>query len=193
MNEQSNLTLRWPSSPLPAGAHDSLVGPGAPFELVEEKIAGVRMSVFARRPPNLREVLRSAADRFGARPYLIFPDRRFTFDSITDPVASAAGALQNQYGIRRGDRVAIAAANSSEHLIALWAIVSLGGIAVGLNGWWTGAEMSSRSASPNRGSSLVTSADLSGWRARIPMVPRFSRLKRTSAHSKAVVSSFTMW
>ena len=142
MNQQSSLTLRWPSSPLPAGARDSLIGPGAPFELVEEKVAGARMSVFARRPPNLGEVLRSAADRFGARPYLVFPDRQFTFDSITAPVASAAAALQNHYGIRRGDRVAIAAANSSEYMIALWAIISLGAIAVGLNGWWTGAEMS---------------------------------------------------
>ncbi len=142
MNEELDVTLRWPSSPLPPGARESLIGPGAPFELVEESVAGGRIPVFARRPPNLREVLRAAADRFGPRPYLIFPDRQFTFDSITDPVASAAAALQDQYGVRRGDRVAIAAASSSEYIVALWSIVSIGAIAVGLNGWWTGAEMS---------------------------------------------------
>jgi len=142
MTEELNVTLRWPSSPLPAGARESLIGPGAPFELVEERVAGARMLVFAHRSPNLREVLRAAADRFGRRPYLIFPERQFTFDSITQPVASAAAALQDQYGVRRGDRVAIAAASSSEYMIALWSIVSVGAIAVGLNGWWTGAEMS---------------------------------------------------
>ena len=56
-------------------------------------------------------------------------------------VANTAAALREEYGIGRGDRVAIAAANRYEHVIMIWAVIVLGGVVVGLNGWWTGAEL----------------------------------------------------
>ena len=56
-------------------------------------------------------------------------------------VANTAAALRDEYGIGRGDRVAIAAANRHEHVIAIWAVIVLGGAVVELNAWWTGAEL----------------------------------------------------
>ena len=41
----------------------------------------------------------------------------------------------------KGDRVALAAPTCFEHVIAAWAVIVLGGVIVGLNGWSTGEEM----------------------------------------------------
>jgi long-chain acyl-CoA synthetase len=51
------------------------------------------------------------------------------------------GCLHDTYGVRRGDRVAVAMRNYPEWVISYWAIISLGAACVGLNAWWTAAEM----------------------------------------------------
>src|SRR5207248_4861939 len=45
------------------------------------------------------------------------------------------------YGVEKGDRVAILAANCPEWIVAFWATVSLGAIAVAMNAWWAGDEI----------------------------------------------------
>ena len=49
--------------------------------------------------------------------------------------------LRDRYGVGPGDRVAILAANCPEWIVTFWATISLGAIAVGLNGWWVGPEI----------------------------------------------------
>ena len=49
--------------------------------------------------------------------------------------------LADEYGVGKGDRVAFASANSLDYALAQLAVVSLGAIIVGLNGWWTGPEL----------------------------------------------------
>ena len=77
----------------------------------------------------------------GDKPYVIFPDREYTFASILQPIAAVAAALRDQYGVGPGDRVAIVAPNTVEYALTFWATVALGAVAVGLNGWWTGEEI----------------------------------------------------
>ena len=72
----------------------------------------------------------------------MFPDRELSFRSVLEPIASVAAALRDEYGVRKGDRVAIAAANCVEYAITFWAATALGALTVALNGWWTGPEMS---------------------------------------------------
>ncbi len=126
---------------LPEAARASLTGPGAPFEMTEEDVLGTIMQVFVKRPRNMRQVLESAGERFGDRPFLIFPGRTFTHRSMIEPVSAVAGALRRRYGIEPGDRVAVVAANCEGHALTSWASICLGGIIVELNGWWTGPEM----------------------------------------------------
>jgi len=117
-----------------------LLGPGGMFELAEEEVLGERMKVFKSRVPSLRALVeRSAA--FGDAEYAIFGDRRITFAQHERAVASVARALRERYGVSPGDRVAILAANCPEWIVTFWATVSLGAIAVGLNGWWTADEI----------------------------------------------------
>jgi acyl-CoA synthetase (AMP-forming)/AMP-acid ligase II len=135
------MRLGWPDTTLPDAVREGLTGPGAPFELVTEDVLGVSMQVFANRQRDLRELLLSAADRFGDRPYVVFPERTLTYGSILGPVAATARTLADKYGVTKGDRVAIAAANCVEYAITFWATTMLGAVTVAMNGWWTGPEM----------------------------------------------------
>ncbi|HLI54029.1 MAG TPA: class I adenylate-forming enzyme family protein [Acidimicrobiales bacterium] len=138
----SRSALSWEEDTLlPAEARVALTGPGAPFEMVDEPVLGARMRVFARRPANMRQVLEGAAGRFGERPFLVFPDRTFTYRSMPAAVSALAASLHDRFGVGPGSRVAIAAANCAGHALTAWAAVCLGAAAVELNGWWTGAEM----------------------------------------------------
>lgn len=117
-----------------------LTGPGGPFEIVEEEVLGERMSVFAQRKRSLRELLVDSAAH-GDAEYLVLGDRRISYAEHLGLVASTARALAEQYGVRKGDRVAIFAENLPEFVITYWATVSLGGIVAALNGWWTTDEV----------------------------------------------------
>lgn len=135
------MRLTWPDSTLPREVREGLTGPGAPFELAVEDVLGVPMQVFVNRPKDLRAMLLTAAERFGDRPYVVFPDRSLTYEGMLAPVAAMARTLSEKYGVRKGDRVAIAAANCVEYAITFWATTALGGITVAMNGWWTANEM----------------------------------------------------
>ena len=135
-------TLFWAEDRLlPDELRAGLTGPGAPFEMVTEDVLGARMPVFARRPRNARQMLEAASERLGDQPFLIFPDRTFTYRSIHEPVAAVAAALTDRFGVGPGDRVAIASPNTAAHAITAWATIVIGAVAVELNGWWTGSEM----------------------------------------------------
>jgi acyl-CoA synthetase (AMP-forming)/AMP-acid ligase II len=135
------VRLTWPDRTLPTEVRDGLTGPGAPFELATEDVLGVPIQVFVNRPRDLRAMLVTAGERFGNRPYVVFPERSLTYESVLGPVAAVARTLAEKYGVGKGDRVAIAAANCVEYAITFWATTALGGITVAMNGWWTGSEM----------------------------------------------------
>lgn len=127
-----------------ARAEGELLRAGSPFALEEKTLFGEPVRVYAGAPPDLRAVVaRSLA--FGGAEYAVFDDgtttRRFTYAEHFERVASFATVLRERYGVRPGDRVAILAANCPEWLVAFYATVSIGGIAVAMNAWWTGDEI----------------------------------------------------
>lgn len=124
----------------PAEILARLTGPGGEFELVEDEVLGARMPVFENRWRSLAEVL-AAASRYGDRDYLITAGHRITYAEHTAAVASVAAEFSRRYGIGKGDRVAILAANSPEWIVAFWAATSLGAITVGFNAWWSAPEI----------------------------------------------------
>ncbi|MBE3002383.1 acyl--CoA ligase [Nocardiopsis sp. HNM0947] len=117
-----------------------LTGPGGPFELREEEVLGTRMRVFRHRARNLSEIL-ADAPRYGDRPYLITADRKVGFAEHARQAASLARVLREGYGVRPGDRVAINGANSPEWILAFWAVVAAGAVAVACNAWWSRREV----------------------------------------------------
>ena len=103
-----------------------LCGPGAPFELVEEEVLGEKLRVFAQRPRNMRDVMVSAAEKHGDSPYLVFGDETVTYRELPGRVASYAAVLAEEYGVGKGDRVAIASANTVEYALTIWACIVIG-------------------------------------------------------------------
>jgi long-chain acyl-CoA synthetase len=120
---------------------ERLTGPGGPFELVDDDVLGEKMRVFANRPGSLREVLAGSVAH-GDRLAMAFSDgREITFGELGSQVASVAAFLRDVHGIGKGDNVAICGANSAGWILSFWATLSLGAVAVAMNGWWTETEM----------------------------------------------------
>ena len=118
-----------------------LLSPGSPFELTEEVVLGETMQVYKARARSLRQILEQSAAH-GDKDYIVFSDgRRWTFKEHLADVASVAAALHERYGVRKGDHVAILAANAPEWILSYWATVSLGAVVISMNGWWAGDEI----------------------------------------------------
>ncbi len=121
-----------------------LLAPDSHFGLIDIEIDGQPIKTFANRTTNLRDLVANSAN-FGTKEYLCETDgsteRRVDFATHRDMVASLAAVLADEYGVGKGDRVAILGANGIDWIVAFWASVSLGAIACALNGWWTGPEI----------------------------------------------------
>ena len=116
-----------------------LTAPGQRFEIRTENVRGEQLEVFANRQRSLGELLRASV-RHGDRDYLLTEDTRMSFAEHYEAVTALAAALHERYGIGKGDRVAILAANCPEWIVAFWATTSLGAIAVGMNAMWAAPE-----------------------------------------------------
>ena len=115
-------------------------GSGTPFELMEAEIRGVKMDVFKNCPPNLALVLQNARN-FGDATFIIYEGEKWTFEKTMDQVDGLCHLLVNTYGVKKGDRVAVAMRNFPEWIMAFAAIISIGAVNVSFNAWWTEDEM----------------------------------------------------
>jgi long-chain acyl-CoA synthetase len=116
-----------------------LTGPGAPFEVAEIEVRGAPLRAFRNAPPNVRAVWLSTA-AFAERDYLVYENERLTYAQSHAQVAAVANWLLAQ-GVQPGDRIAIAMRNFPEWMLIYWACACLGVAVVGMNAWWTAAEM----------------------------------------------------
>lgn len=93
------------------------------------------LEVVSSYPPHdytLTGVFESRRTLRSAEPFLIFDDRRWTWDAFADATGRAAQMLFAR-GVRKGDRVAIMAGNSDVHALLLFALARIGGIFVPVN------------------------------------------------------------
>lgn len=124
-----------------AEAVSRLTAPDAPFELAVESVRGTPMRVYAHAPTSLRSIFETSAQH-GTRDFLVYRDERYSFAEHARIVAGLAHQLAEVYGVVKGDRVAVAMRNFPEWSFAFWAAQVLGAVAVPLNAWWTGSELS---------------------------------------------------
>ena len=118
-----------------------LTAPGSPFELGEVEIGGLRFPAFQHAPPTLNAFFADSCARNGDKTFLVDGERRLSFAETYDAARQLAGGLVEGWGLRPGERVAIAGRNSANWAIAYMAILLGGGCATLLNGFWTGEEM----------------------------------------------------
>jgi long-chain acyl-CoA synthetase len=117
-----------------------LTGPGAPFAMTTIDVRGVPTRVFDNTPPSLRAIFDGARAR-GEQTFLVYEDERWSFAETMRHVDALGALLVERYGIRPGDRVAIAMRNYPEWIVSFAAITSIGAISVSMNAWWTEDEM----------------------------------------------------
>ncbi len=134
------MTKPFDPQALAAQAVARLTGPGGAFEMTVEDVLGVPIPVLADRVRSLREVLAASA-ALGDRDYLVTEDRRMSYAQHVAAVGALARALRDRYGVGKGDRIGILAANTAEWVVAFWAAQTLGAITVGYNAWWMPREI----------------------------------------------------
>lgn len=121
-------------------ANLAVTAPGQMFELIDGEVRGVKMKVFKNSPPHLGLVFANARNH-GDKPFLVYEGETWTFAKTMDYVDALASLLVNTYGVKKGDRVAVAMRNYPEWVMSFAAIISSGAINVSMNSWWTEDEM----------------------------------------------------
>jgi len=119
---------------------DMLTADGMPFVTERQKIRGVDYKVFVNQPGNLRNIWQMMLGH-GDKEYIVFGDERYSFTDTVAKASMMAQALVEDYGVKKGDRVALAMRNYPEWPMAYMAIVAVGGVAVLMNSWWGEEEL----------------------------------------------------
>jgi len=115
-----------------------LTAPGEPYEIIETVARGRQCRVFKNAPQTLRDIF--AETRSGAT-FLVYEDERLTFEETWRRACTLAEALVRDFGIEKGDRVAISMRNYPEWIISFMAATSIGAMAVAMNALWQPQEM----------------------------------------------------
>ena len=123
-----------------AEVHAALTAPGQMFEMEEVEIRGIPTRTWKLAPRSLRTVLEQSLAN-GDLTFLVYEDESLNFMEHFAAAATLAHRLIDDFGVRKGDRVAIAMRNFPEWSIAFWAAAAAGAVVVPLNAWWTGPEL----------------------------------------------------
>ena len=121
-------------------ANATITGPGQIFELIDAEVLGVKTRIFKNAPAHLGQLF-AGSRAHGDKPFLVYENETFTFAQAADHIDALASLLVNTYGVKKGDRVAVAMRNFPEWVMSFAAIISVGAINVSMNSWWTEDEM----------------------------------------------------
>jgi long-chain acyl-CoA synthetase len=111
-----------------------LTASGAPFEMAETEVNGSRVRSYVRMPAHLRAVF-DASREFGERELLVFEDERLDFEAHWRAANAFGRVLLDQFGVCKGDRVAVAMRNYPEWSICAWGTLAIGAVLVPINAW----------------------------------------------------------
>ena len=134
VTRDTQAAMSWPE------VEAALTAEGQMFEMAETEVRGVQLRVWKHAPGSLRDLL-ELSRLHGDKTFLVYEDERTTFEEHYQQVATLAHRLVDDFGVRNGDRVAIAMRNFPEWSVAFWAVAAAGGVVVPLNAWWTAQEL----------------------------------------------------
>ncbi len=118
-----------------------LTGPGGAMPVSTVEIGGVTLPFITVAPPALSHYFAYFCAQHGDKEFLVDGDERLSFAQVYVAANQVAKALVSGYGVKRGDRVGIAARNAPSWIILYMGILMAGGVATLLNGWWQGGEL----------------------------------------------------
>jgi long-chain acyl-CoA synthetase len=121
-------------------AHGLLTAPGSPLETVTATVHGQEYRVFKNAPNAITDILRLSRGH-GEAEFMVLDDERITYRAHYNATAKLAHILIDQYGIKKGDRIALVMRNLPEWPAIFFAALSVGAIICPLNAWWTAEEL----------------------------------------------------
>ncbi len=139
----------------PAEVHakkEEITAAGGLFEMAEVELDGMQYRAYVHAPKTLLEVF-EAARGHGDLEFMVYEGQRYSYSDFFREVDALAAALQCDYKIAQGDRVAIAMRNNPQWAIAYAAITLIGAIVVPVNSWGKTDEL--RYALSDSGSKLL--------------------------------------
>ncbi|MGH8434210.1 MAG: class I adenylate-forming enzyme family protein [Pseudomonas sp.] len=113
-------------------AWQQLIASGSPFEVVTPTEDGPRY--FRHAAESLLDAI-EVGRQYGEREFLVWEQQRLTFAEFFAQADRLAGQLVHRFGVRQGDRVAIAMRNQPAWLVAFVAIQRCAAVCVPLNSW----------------------------------------------------------
>jgi acyl-CoA synthetase (AMP-forming)/AMP-acid ligase II len=118
-----------------------LTAPGMPFETAPIERFGRELPAFKNAPPSLAHYFAHFCNEHRDQVFLVDGGVRLTFGECWAAASCVAAGLVQRHGMKKGDRVGIAARNSANWIVAYMGVVMGGGCATLLNGFWTGEEL----------------------------------------------------
>ena len=98
-------------------------------------------AIVANFPATLPSLFDTFCLLHGATEAVIAGGERLTFGELGERSTRLARVLAGSWGVKKGDRVAIAMRNGPAWILAYMAVLKAGGIATLINGWWQEGEM----------------------------------------------------
>ena len=120
---------------------DALTAPGAPLETQMLSRGNHDVPVLKNAPATLRDFFAHYCTQHADLTFLVDGHLRLSFAEVHALAVQVAGGLAGRHGIRKGDRVAIAARNSANWIIAYMGVIIAGGCATLINAWCVAEEM----------------------------------------------------
>ncbi len=117
-----------------AESAQQLIQADAPYEIIEQDIDGIAYRLYRQAPHSVKELL-DAGRAHGDNIFLSYEGEEWSFKRFFQQADTIAYQLVNRYGVKKGDRIAIAMRNFPEWMTSYVAIASLGAVVVPLNSW----------------------------------------------------------
>jgi long-chain acyl-CoA synthetase len=123
-----------------AQVHALLTAPGQPFEMETLSIRGLETRVYKNQPPSLRAIFQLGRSH-GDIDFLVLENERVSYRAWANASAKLSRILVEEFGVKKGDRVAFAMRNLPEWPVVFFAAILAGAMVVPLNAWWTVDEL----------------------------------------------------
>ncbi len=124
----------------PAEAIMAMMAPGERYEVGQKNIKGIDHKVFLNIPDAMMGLYKEGL-AFEDEIFLVYEQDRWTYGECFLRAAKIAQNLSEQYGIKKGDRVALASRNYPEWIATYMAATMMGAVIVPMNSWWLGSEL----------------------------------------------------
>jgi acyl-CoA synthetase (AMP-forming)/AMP-acid ligase II len=116
----------------------AITGPGGRIGIGRD---GEGRAIVTNLPPTLPSMFDAFCMLHGATEGVVANGERLTFARLNEEATRLARALAGGWGVRKGDRVAIAMRNCPSWIVCYMAVLKAGAIATLVNGWWQTDEM----------------------------------------------------